>query len=78
MVEQKFKIGDRVKHKGNVCVVTDAHLVYFHDGQRWVYFLDGEKFFTVEEKELDEITISSMQEKPVRTKEKGKKRKHNK
>lgn len=41
MVEQKFKIGDKVLFKGEQHEVVKATYTYFPDGAWWVYTLEN-------------------------------------
>jgi hypothetical protein len=76
MDKQKFNIGSKVMHKGNVCVVRNAAYTYFPHGAWWVYELDNGIFVvSANESDIDGMDVPKAEEKPVRTKGNGKKRK---
>ena len=76
MEERKFNDGEKVKYQGREYTIKDAHYTYYPTGSWWEYNLvGGEKIVCVGEKLLEGIVIPQEVEKPVRTKEKGKKRK---
>ena len=76
MEERKFNDGEKVKYQGREYTIKDAHYTYYPTGSWWEYNLvGGEKIVCVGEKLLEGIVVPQEEEKPVRTKEKGKKRK---
>lgn len=76
MEERKFNDGEKVKYQGREYTIKDAHYTYYPTGSWWEYNLvGGEKIVCVGEKLLEGIVIPQEVEKPVRTKEKSKKRK---
>ena len=76
MEKRKFNDGEKVKYQGREYTIKDAHYTYYPTGSWWEYNLvGGEKIVCVGEKLLEGIVIPQEVEKPVRIKEKGKKRK---
>ena len=77
METRKFNDGEKVKYQGREYTIKEAHYMYYPNGKWWEYYLDdGNKIVCVGEKLLEGIVIPQDVEKPVRTKEKGKKHKH--
>lgn len=77
MEKRKFNDGEKVKYQGREYTIKEAHYMYYPNGSWWEYYLsDGEKVVRVGEKLLEGIVIPQEVEKPVRTKENGKKHKH--
>lgn len=77
MEKRKFNEGEKVRYNGCTYTIIDAHYMFYPTGSWWEYYLlDGEKIVRVGEKLLEGIVIPQEVEKPVRTKENGKKHKH--
>lgn len=76
MEKRKFNDGEKVKYQGREYTIKEAHYMFYPNGSWWEYYLDdGEKIACVGENLLEGIVVPQEVEKPVRTKEKSKKRK---
>ena len=79
MEKRKFKDGEKVRYNGCTYTIKEAHYMYYPNGKWWEYYLEGDgKTVRVGENLLEGVVVPQEEEKPVRTKGNGKKRKNKK